>query len=164
MMRALKRYISIISVALCCLLPGCDSGYDCSLNNIAYNHVGFYITDVNGIESAYKFPEVLTVSLLVNGRDSIVVNHIQDTDGLTLPVSYTGNCDTLIFSYESGAVDTLYIGHDNIPFYQSMECGVIMHHKLTEIGHTDIFIDSIAIKDATINFDNNENIKIYFIE
>lgn len=163
-MRALKRYISIISVALCCLFPGCDSGYDCSLNNIAYNHVGFYITDVNGIESAYKFPEVLTVSLLVNGRDSIVVNHIQDTDGLTLPVSYTGNCDTLIFSYESGAVDTLYIGHDNIPFYQSMECGVIMHHKLTEIGHTDIFIDSIAIKDATINFDNNENIKIYFIE
>ena len=101
---------------------------------------------------------------MVNGRDSIVVNHIQGTKQLTLPMSYTQECDTVILSYSNDVTDTLYVRHSNIPFYQSMECGVIMHHKLLGASHTDNFIDSVAITNADINFGNNENIKIYFIE
>lgn len=159
------KYISVFLTALCVLLcPGCDSGYDCSLNNIAYNRISFYTTDENGIESEYAMPEALTVSMMVNGRDSIVVNHRTGTQELTLPMCYTSNCDTLIFDYANGITDTLYVGHENIPFYQSMECGVIMHHELTETRHTGNLIDSMSIKTPRVNFDYNENIKLYFIQ
>ncbi|MBQ5895003.1 MAG: hypothetical protein IIW75_00365 [Bacteroidaceae bacterium] len=160
----MKR-IAVFLTALCIVLcTGCDSGYDCSLNNIAYNRVNFYTTNEHGIESPYALPEALTVSIMVNGRDSIVVNHITGTKELTLPMSYTSDCDTLTFDYWNGITDTLYVGHKNIPFYQSMECGVIMHHTLTEVKHTGNLIDSMAINTTQINFDYNENIKLYFIE
>lgn len=164
-MKAILKHMAGIVAALCCIVcSSCDSGYDCSLNNIAYNRIHFYTTNEYGIESAYKYPEALTVSMMVNGRDSIVVNHISNASELTLPVCYTSNCDTIVFNYASGITDTLYVGHDNIPFYQSMECGVIMHHSLTGAEHTGNYIDSMAINSTIVNFDNNENIKIYFVE
>jgi hypothetical protein len=102
--------------------------------------------------------------MMINGRDSIVVNHIQGTKEVSLPVSYAKECDTVIFSYEGRATDTLYVQHTNIPIYQSMECGVIMHHTLTGLRNTESLIDSTAITDANVNFENNENIKVYFVE
>lgn len=165
MMKLMKKLCSILLAALCITLcSGCDSGYDCSLNNIAYNRINFYTADENGYEFAYSFPEALTVSMKINGRDSVIVNYMTGIKDLTLPMSYANNCDTLLFEYENGITDTLYIGHENIPFYQSMECGVIMHHALTEVRHTNNLIDSMAINFAKINFDKNENIKLYFIE
>lgn len=161
MMKQFTAFLTALCIVLC---TGCDSGYDCSLNNIAYNRVNFYTTNEHGIESAYALPEALTVSMMINGDNSIVVNHKTDTKELTLPMSYTSNCDTLIFDYGNGINDTLYVGHENIPFYQSMECGVLMHHELTDVTNTNNLIDSIAINTTRINFDYNENIKLYFIE
>lgn len=159
------RYISVFLTTLCIVLcSGCDSGYDCSLNNIAYNRISFYTTNEYGVKSEYAMPETLTVSMMINGRDSIVVNHITGTTELTLPMCYTSSCDTLILDYDNGITDTLYVGHRNIPFYQSMECGVIMHHQLTDARHTGNLIDSMAINATNVNFDYNENIKLYFIE
>lgn len=163
-MKRYKKHIACLATAMAMTFASCDSGYDCSLENIAYNHIGFYITNEYGGDVSYTHPDAITVSLMVNGRDSIVVNHIQGTKQLTLPMSYTQECDTVILSYSNDVTDTLYVRHSNIPFYQSMECGVIMHHKLLGTSHTDNFIDSVAITNADINFGNNENIKIYFIE
>jgi hypothetical protein len=159
------KQIAVFLIFLCTILcSGCDSGYDCSLNNITYNRISFYTTDEYGIESEYAMPETLTVSMMINGRDSIVVNHIQGAKEVSLPVSYAKECDTVIFSYEGRATDTLYVQHTNIPIYQSMECGVIMHHTLTGLRSTGSLIDSTAITDANVNFENNENIKVYFVE
>ena len=160
------KQIAILLVAICSLFctTGCEGGYDCALDNIAYNRVKFYYVNEYGIEKEYSFPEPLTVSMMVNGRDSIVVYHMTNAKELTLPVSYTGECDTVILNFLDRHNETLFVRHRNIPIYQSMECGVIMHHQLTGIAHNGNFIDSLAIKSADINFDNNENIKLYFIE
>ena len=164
-MKEFRKAVVALSIIICSLLStGCDSGYDCTLDNIAYNRIKFYFADKNGIESEYSYPEALTASIMVNGEAMIVVNHLTNAKELTLPVSYTNNCDTVILNFFEHYYDTLYIHHNNIPFYQSMECGVIMHHKLTDTRHTENFIDSMAINNADINFNNNENIKLYFIE
>ena len=154
--------VALLSIAT--MLTSCESGYDCSLENTAYDRIGFYKMDANGAEKIHAFPEALTVSLVVNGRDSIVVNHIENAEMLQLPMSYTSECDTVIFSYEGDFTDTLYIGHQNIPYYVSMECGTVMYHKLTEIRHTGNLIDSAAIVRNYVKFDHNENIKLYFID
>ncbi len=157
-----KGIIYTLLVAAAALLAGCDGGYDCYLENIAYNRIGFY--KKGNAEQRYEFPETLTVSLMVNGRDSIAVNHIQDADGLQLPMSYTSQCDTVIFGYANGIADTIRFFHGNILFYQSMECGAIMYHRLDSIRHTSRFIDSVAIAKKYVKFDADENVKIFFVD
>lgn len=159
------KQVAVLLTLLCCLLcTGCDGGYDCALDNIAYNRIKFYTINEYGVESEYAFPEPLTVSMMINGRDSIVVNYVTNAKELTLPMSYTSECDTVLLNFFDRYRDTLYIGHSNIPIYQSMECGVIMHHRLTNTASTGYMIDSMVIKESNVNFDKNENIKIYFTE
>ena len=165
MMKSIKTLFFVSFLAICSLIcTGCEGGYDCALDNIAYSRVKFYTINEYDKEVEYAFPEPLTVSLMVNGHDSIVANYVTNAKELTLPMSYTSNCDTVVLNFFDRHYDTLYISHDNIPIYQSMECGVIMHHRVTGTRHTGSFIDSMAIKNANVNFDHNENIKLYFVE
>lgn len=155
---------TIIITACLAFSAGCDSGYDCGIEKTSYNRIGFYNIDENNIEKKYDFPEVITVSLIVNGKDSIVINHLSGANGLQVPMSYTHECDTVVFSYENNATDTLYVNHENIPYFISMECGLAMYHRLQSIRHTNAFIDSVAIINDYINFENNENIKLYLVQ
>lgn len=163
--KAIAKAVSAILIVCAVMVAGsCDSGYDCGIEKTSYNRIKFYNIDANNIESEYKFPETLTVSLLVNGKDSIVINHLTGANSLRLPISYTQDCDTVVFFYENDATDTLFIKHENIPYFISMECGLAMYHRLQEVVHTDAFIDSVAIINDYVNFDNNENIKLYLVQ
>lgn len=165
MTRSIAKSLTGIAVAVCILLAGgCDGGYDCSIENTAYDRIGFYNIDESGVEEKYEFPEELTVSLTVNGKDSIVVNRITGTSELKLPVSYTNECDTLTFNYSNGAKDTLFVMHENIPYFVSIECGVAMYHRILGVKHTDAYIDSVAIVNDFIDFDYDENIKLYLVQ
>lgn len=162
--KAIRTTVATL-IATCAIIFGsCDSGYDCGIEKTSYNRIKFYNIDENNIENEYKFPDVLTVSLVVNGKDSIVVNHLSNAGDLKLPMSYTQECDTIVFSYENNATDTLFIKHENIPFFISMECGLAMYHRLLGVTHTNAFIDSVAIINDYVNFDYNENIKLYLVK
>lgn len=161
--RIAKR-ISPLIAAICIAFCGCDGGYDCSIENTAYNRIGFYNIDSNNLESKYEFPGVLTISMVINGRDSIVVNRIYGTSDLKLPVSYANECDTLTFNYENGAKDTLFVKHENIPYFVSMECGTAMYHRILSVEHTNAYIDSAAIVNDYIDYDYDENIKLYLVQ
>ncbi len=147
------------------IFTACDNGGDCNINNVSYNHIHFYTIDSESEkENKATYNGILTASLVINGKDSIVVNHIADASNLAIPLSYTNECDTLLLQYEDGTQDSMFVGHTNIPFFISMDCGVGMYHNLTEVRHTNIQIDSVAIVHSYINFDAHENIKLYFIE
>ena len=150
-----------VTALLLAAVTACDSGYDCTLNNTSYNNIGFYSADT---KERYPYPDALDISLMVNGKDSIMIYHIIDAESISLPMSYTHDTDTVVFHYESGHSDSLYIEHNNEPYYQSMECGTLMFHKIEEVRHTDVWIDSVAIKHKNVNFKGNENIKIYFYQ
>ena len=162
--RGIARIIASLLIACSIAVTGCDSGYECGIEKTSYNRIKFYNIDENKIENEYKFPEVLTVSLLINGKDSIVVNHITNTSNLQLPMSYTQDCDTLVFSYENNATDSLFVKHENIPYFISMECGLAMYHRILNVTHTNAYIDSVSIIKDYVNFDYNENIKLYFVK
>ena len=145
------------------LATGCDGGYDCSIENTSYNRFGFY-NAANGTDEKYEFPDVIDVSMMINGRDSIVVNHITNASELQLPMSFVHECDTVIFSYENSVTDTLFVKHENIPYFVSMECGTAMYHRIQEITHTTAFIDSVVIVNDYINYDYNENVRLYLVK
>lgn len=83
---------------------------------------------------------------------------------MQLPMSHINECDTVLFRYGGEFADTLYISHKNIQFYQSMECGTVMYHNINGIEYTRNLIDSVAVVNKFVNFDDNENIKVYFVE
>lgn len=152
-------------VAICSIIIGsCDSGYECGIEKTSYNRIKFYNIDSYNTESEYQFPEYLTVSLIVNNKDSIVINHLANAGDLKLPMSYTHECDTVVFHYENNATDTLFVKHENIPYFISMECGLAMYHRIQGVTHTNVFIDSVAIINDYVNFDYNENIKLYLVQ
>ena len=161
--KATAKVTALLLIVCAITIGSCDSGYECGIEKTSYNRIKFYNID-NNIESEYKFPDVLTVSLVVNGKDSIVINHLEGANSLQLPISYTQECDTVVFFYENKVTDTLFVKHENIPYFISMECGLAMYHRLQSVEHTDAFIDSVAIINDYVNFDNNENIKLYLVQ
>lgn len=164
----MKKNIFTALVALLMLtIFSCDNGADCNINNVAYNRIQLYgaITDNDTIAgNKYSYPDTLTVKLIINGNDSIIINRMVGASELQLPVCFTQECDTLVMEYSNADNDTLYIEHTNIPYFVSSDCGMAMYHHLIAVRHTNSLIDSAAINEAFINYDWNENIKLYIIE
>ncbi len=152
-----------MAILLLCIaaIAACDNGYDCELNNTSYNNIGFYTIE-DGKEQPYAYSAPLSVSLMINGEDRVMINHITDAGEVQLPMSYTQDCDTVVFHYEDNLCDSLYIDHTNNPYYQSMECGTLMFHQIEGVKHTNMWIEKATIENKNVNFEGNENIKIYF--
>lgn len=147
------------------LLVSCDNGADCNINNISYNRVLLYGTNgEDSIMDSNCYPDTLTAKLIINGKDSIVINKSVGASELQLPVCYTQECDTIVLEYADDITDTLYIEHTNEPYFISVDCGMAMYHYLNGVRYTKNLIDSVVIAEPFINFDFNENIKLYITE
>ncbi len=161
----MKRTISAILLLFVIILSTCDNGGDCKIYNTAYYRTLFRSIDaITGDEVPYTFPEPLDIRLVVNGSDSLVINNMASDTELALPMCYTQECDTLLLEFGTITTDTLFVEHTNIPYFISMDCGTGMYHNITGLRHTKNFIDSAAIIHPFINFDANENIKLYIAE
>ena len=162
----LQKTAAIITLLLIIIISSCENGTDCNINNVSYNRIQLYGAEIqeDAVSEKYIYPDTLTVKLIINGNDSIIINRIVGASELQLPVSYTHECDTLVFEYSGNLVDTLYMEHSNIPFFISTDCGMAMYHQITGLRHTNNMIDSAAINESFIDFDWHENIKLYLFE
>lgn len=160
------RAAAIITMLLTMIISSCENGTDCNINNVSYNRILLYGTDEqpDTINEKYSYPDTLTVKLVINGNDSIIINRLVGASELQLPVSYTHECDTLVLEYSENSNDTLFVEHTNIPFFISTDCGMAMYHHITGLRHTNNMIDSAAINEPLIDFDWHENIKLYLFE
>lgn len=159
-------YIALLLFFSIATLAGCDNGGDCSIYNVAYYRTIFYsaTNSDDEQEQKYTFPETIDISLVVNGKDSTIVNHLSQATEVALPMCYTQECDTVILHIGESSIDSLYVQHTNIPMFLSMDCGTAMFHNITDIRHTNNYIDSIAIVHPYVDFNAHENVKIYIIE
>ncbi|MBQ7742738.1 MAG: alpha amylase [Bacteroidaceae bacterium] len=164
-MKLIRHILFLATAAL--LLAGCN-GNDCPLNNTVRLVCGFYST-TDGSEIAIL--DTLTISV----RDSVILNRTTDSKTVSLPMSYAGDADTLVFLYtpygsEVSATDTLIVSKTNEPHVVSLECGTSVFHGITAVSHTTrtpdstflYAIDSIVVSNSNVNFDGQENLKIYY--
>ena len=164
-MKLIRHILFLATAAL--FLTGCN-GNDCPLNNTVRLICGFYNT-ADGSELA--IPDTLTISV----RDSVILNHSTDTHTVSLPMSYAADADTLVFLYtsadsEASLSDTLIVSKTNEPHIVSLECGTSVFHVISAVSHSrrtpdetsHYAIDSIAVNNSNVNFDGQENLKIYY--
>lgn len=161
----MKKITLYLSIFITLLLAACDNGGDCNIYNVAYYRSLFYSIDAEtGLEQEYTFPQTVSASLIVNGNDSIVASNITNASELALPMCYTQERDTLLLHFDNTYTDTLFIEHTNIPYFISMDCGMGMYHNIESVYHTRNFIDSVIIVQPFVNFNANENLKLYIAE
>lgn len=96
-------------------------------------------------------------------NDTILLNQQYNASSISLPMSYFNPVDTLIFSYGRISLkDTIYVHHDSYPYVDLPECGTHRFHTLTAVTATDAAIDHLEMGEPKVNYDGNENVRIYF--
>lgn len=95
-------------------------------------------------------------------KKGILVNRRYGAERMELPLSFTTETDTFFIIYSARLADTLYICHQNLPYFTSMDCGTIMRYKLTGTTSTHHLIDSVQISQSDVTNTLQENVKIYY--
>lgn len=114
----------------------------------------------------------LTDSLWVWTRRSdgvdTLLNCLVNAENFFLPVSYSHPEDTLVFFKGSiystnWTLDTLWLKKNDIPHFESVDCGTHFFHRLTAVRSTHNGIDSVVIVNPNVNYDaSTTHLNIYF--
>lgn len=153
------RHKSIIFALLLILLTGACDTVDCSLNNTVLCYLSFY----NG--EGQKVALADTISISAYGTDQVLYNRGVGKSDIAIPMSYYNEEDTLVLKvwgedYETEA--ELAIGKTNTEYFESPDCPVKMFHTITSAYvFAGRFIDSVVVVKPSINFQRDENIRIY---
>ena len=131
------------------------SDTDCTTSNTAY--VNYNIYDANGNSVSLTGPVTVTAA----GTDSVLVNQESNLQSMQLPLRYTSTEDTFVVHLSEVLFDTIFVTHQNIPHFISMECGTGMYYHIDNARCTRRIFDSISVVNPDINFDANEHIQMY---
>lgn len=150
----------IISSLLLFSLWGC-SDVNCPLNNHVFATWSFYKGD-----EPYVLTDTLNVFLKVNGTDSLVANRLINVNSIDLPMSFYNPADTLTLEVRSAHKrtykDILIVRKENIPHFNSPECGTWVEHYVQDIRTTHNDLDSISIMNIKVDNNEIENFRIHF--
>ncbi len=123
----------------------------------------------NTVATVYACNDTLKDTLTVwtvrkNGKDTILLNKKVDATNFQLPVSYQRNVDTLLFKTIKLAVtDTVWVEKNDMPHFESVDCGVSYFHELRSVRSTKHGIDTIVINKSFVDYDlSNAHFIIYF--
>ena len=147
------RYL-LAAVVLLSGIAAC-SDTDCTTSNTAY--VNYNIYDANGNSVSLTGPVTVTAA----GTDSVLINQESNLQSMQLPLRYTSTEDTFVVHLSEVLFDTIFVTHQNIPHFISMECGTGMYYHIDNVRCTRRIFDSISVVNPDINFDANEHIQMY---
>jgi hypothetical protein len=123
----------------------------------------------NTVATVYALTDTLKDTLTVktrrnNGKDSIILNLKVNPTKFNLPISDQRNADTLVFMTKRlAAVDTVWIEKDDMPHFESVDCGLSFFHQLKSVRSTHVGIDTIVIIKSFVDYDlSNAHFSITF--
>ena len=159
--------ISTVSILQVFSLMSCET-YNCILDTSVNCVYGFYASGRTAggdfvAGSSINVADTMTISIL--GDSIVLANKIVGQNGVSVPMSYYGDTDSLLLSItgEDGTgYDTIYVSKDNIIHLEDPSCPAHVWHTITNVNSTHHLIDTLLIKDVNINYDGLENLQIYF--
>lgn len=163
-----QLFIVIIIIGMQGLFCQCSST-DCPLNNTVSLTAAFYDSHT-GLQA--NMTDTLSI-VAVGRRDTTLLNRGIDFNKVKLPMGYAQKTDTLLFrlvSKTGTTTDSIFVSHTNEPHFVSLDCSTAFFHTITGVRITrrtptaDIttVIDSIVVANPDVNYDEKENLKIYF--
>lgn len=160
-----------LKAALLCiasLAASACTNVDCPLDNIVEMTCGLYSAED---KASLKISDTLTVRA-GGTKDTILLNRAQNISSFALPLRHQAEEDTLLLRFSNAAglaaTDTLFVGHTNMPHFESVDCPSAMFHTLNCVRWTShtlsqmpLTIDSVSITRNAVNYENIENLRIY---
>lgn len=148
----------------CCIaaitLVGC-SDINCPLTNGVYAKWSFYKAD-----KPLQLSDTLDIYLKVNGRDTLLANRLFNISSIDLPMSYYNSSDTLTLEIKTAShhtyKDMIIVKKENVPHFNSPECGTWVEHYVSDIQLTHNNLDSISVLNRKVDNNEVENFRIYF--
>ncbi len=158
----MKKLLLLITFAI--VVAACSS-IECPLNNTVYANYGLYKADGR--------PDTLSDTLTIFTKrhtpdeDTVKLNRYVNAKTFSLPMSYAGGTDVLIFemrdTLHNVVYDTITITKTNTPHFESTECGPAYYHTIEGVNTTNHKIESVTINDTEVNHDGTkEHIRILF--
>lgn len=98
---------------------------------------------------------------------TVLLNRFVEKDSFFLPISYSHPEDTLLLYMADTTgfwtLDTLWLKKDDLPHFESVDCGAHFFHRITDVRSTHEAIDSIVIVNPHVNYDQSTtHLQIYF--
>ena len=154
---------------LCALIVGCSS-IDCPMNSSVRTFYELHNSDGTILQIGEYLSVVSkrfdgTDTTLFSGPDTLLLNKATGISKFSLPMSQSHPEDILIFRYTDltgekvYAIDTVWIKKEDIPHFESVDCNASFFHQLTDVRHTHHFIDSLVIKERSVDYDKT---KVHF--
>ncbi len=153
----MKLRAGLIILIMMLMAGACDDT-DCITTNTAYVNYAFY--NQRGELISFQQPVTITAS----GTDSILINQQSGMNTMRLPLCYTNAEDTFVVHYNETMSDSIFVVHQNIPHFISMDCGMGMYHHIDAVRSTNYAIDSIRISSPEVTYDAKEHIRIYYTD
>ena len=148
---------------------------DCSLDSVVVWTLTFYDSATG---DPIKLPCILSIDAERAGN---IYNQAYNVNSIALPMSHTADADTLYLKWaykdntnQSGntiyeVTDKLVVGHENYGHFDAMDCPAAVFHTITSTrfeGHQfaefPFTIDSVSIIRPQVDYQDVENIRLYF--
>ena len=146
------------------LLTSCDDGNDCSI--AGRQMVNGWVYTINPETNAVERDTILSLTVTALGTDSIIINRETNVQIVSLPLTYIADSTVLVFHYDyandPSNSDTICIRQNNVPYFQSMECGYSMEQTILGVSYTRHQLDSIYRQNNYANTNGTENLKLFY--
>lgn len=157
-MRRILKHITlavVVALNLAVVTSSCNND-NCIGNSTGIPLAGFY-RENNAVAI-----NSLTVYGIGAPNDSVIIDKAS-AKNVYLPLRLSTSSCKYVFNYNTEGVgnDTITLGYDAIPYFESHECGAMYNFKITSLEHTSHAIDSVIISDPLITNADVVSIKIY---
>ena len=159
----------IIGILLLAALVAACSSIDCPVNHTVFTRYKLYQPD--GKPDTLDLDTMWVKTRKANGTDSVVLNALcgSNATGFSLPISHTQPEDRfLVLMRKFGQTDGYYfdsivVKKEDFPHFESVDCQASYFHKITGVRCLGNIIDSVVIKNPTVNYDtkSSEHFRIY---
>lgn len=161
----MRKFVLILAVVACCV-SACQN-ISCPLDNVVMLKMSMY----SGDEKA-RVLDTLTVTL--EGRDSVLVNRIYNFDEVQLPLRQNASgevTDTFLLHWSLATgeesetpvrvTDTLTVRHGCTVHFESMDCPSSVFHHLIDATCSRGLADSVSINNPAVDYEHYENLRLY---
>lgn len=157
-MRRILRHITLAFVLAAGLAATTSS---CSNDNCIGNSTGIPLAGFYNDTKAVTINN-LTVYGIGAPNDSVIIDKAS-VSKVYMPLRLSASSCKYVLKYniEGQLNDTITLGYDAIPYFESHECGAMYNFKITSMEHTRNAIDSVRIPDPMITNADVVSIKIY---
>ena len=132
-------------------LTACST-IDCPLQSSI--SVQYVVRDKAGKELSLK--DSLTVISNRQNGDTVILNRLYQKSSFSLPISYSHPAAILFFHFndnETIVADTVWLKKDDYPHFESVDCNAAFFHEITDVRHTQHYIDSLVRLYGSVNYD-----------